>query len=311
MQGARTIVPKVRLPGVLVIPVLAVSFGIVSVLLTGGVSPAPAPSPGGSSGGQLLTPVTLSDIGDLTVLMIGGFLVFWTILRLKGTSQSLTPHFLVVPLALTCIVLIFLVAVHLFVHGAIVPGSPAFGPGNHSGTPSGNTSRQGFANNSTNSLPTPNVPLPPGWPWWIPYAALGAAGIAIGALSVPFALARDRRASPLPLAVRRPSTDSAIRSALVTLEHGTDPRGSIIALYGQLLDLVGNRVGPIEPKTARELARPLVEGLGVSASVAQELTDRFEEARYSRRPLRPDAVLRTRDALTRAQEELARVPRRP
>ena len=202
----------------------------------------------------------------------------------------------------------FLVIVHLFVHGAIVPGS---GPGNGTAGGGANSTSNTIPpsmNNATGTGNSPGFPLPSGWPWWVPYVALGAIGVAISAFVLPAAIARRHRGRNGRPDATASSAGSALGSAISALDRyqGDDPRPRIIALYGELLRAVGHRVGPIEPKTARELSEEFVIGLGVSLSVAQELTDRFEEARYSQRPLGPEAVARTRAALAQALEELAR-----
>jgi hypothetical protein len=293
-------------PAILLIPVLAVSFGIAAVLLSGGVGYGPAGTSVGSSGGGLLHAISGVEVGETVAILFGIWLLYRVIQRLRGESLSVPARFLVTGLVAISLALAFIVAVHLFVHAVASPGA---GPGplqpGQGGRGPNATSPQP-ANNSTLGVPSPIFPLPIGWPWWIPYVVLAGIGAAIGGLAVPLALARSRAAAPTRLGHPSPPVESALRSALSTLDgyQGDDPRLVIIALYGELLKAVGTRAGPIEPKTARELSRSLVEGLGVSASVSQELTDRFEEARYSLRPLDEAAVPRTRRALTQALEEL-------
>jgi hypothetical protein len=294
---------------ILLLPVLAVGVGIVAVLLSGGVSPTPPATPPSGSGGELLNAVTFQEAGLVTIGLFGGVLVFWTIQRVSKGMQSMPAQFLIAAFAMFCVALTFLALVHLFVHAVVPPRQPMGTgmPTNSTGTPS-----PPLENNSTGNLSGPFISLPPGWPWWTPYVALGAVGLVVGGLAVPYAWARSR--SVLPVAVTRaPSpAQSAVGAALDSLDGSIDPRAAIIAMYGRLLASVGGRAGPTDAKTARELARILIEGLGVSPGVAGELTDRFEEARYSTQALREDAVPRTRAALRQALDELSHpAPRRP
>lgn len=294
--------------GLLIIPLLAIAFGAAAVLLTGGVSLGSAGTPVGGSGQELLHGLTYEEAGFFGVILIGGWLLWTVYQRLRGNTIPVPAQFLLSALVIFALAIAFIVVVHLFVHAASIPGSPpATGTsGNGGNSTSGPPPPPG--QNSTGPEPFPGLPFPSGWPWWVPYMVLGAIGLAIGGLAVPAAISRRRRVSPRVAGAAAPTAASTIRSALAALDQyrGDDPRQTIIALYADLLRAVGHRAGSLDAKTARELSEDLVLGLGVSLSVAQELTDRFEEARYSQRPLGADAVARTRSALAQALEELAR-----
>ncbi len=294
---------------IFLLPVLAVGIGIVAVLLSGGVSPTPPPTPSSGAGGGLLNAVTTEEAGLITIGLFGGVLVYWTVQRFRRGVQTLPAQFLIGAFAIFCVALVFLALVHLFVHAG-PPTGQTLGTGNP--TNSTGTHTPALENNSTGNLTGPFISLPPGWPWWTPYAALGAVGLIVGGLAVPYAWSRSR--SMLSVAALPPpsTAQTAVGAALDSLDGSADPRTAIIAMYARLLASVGGRAGPTDAKTARELARILVDGLGVSPGVAGELTARFEEARYSKQALREDAVPRARTALRQALDELSRpVPRRP
>ncbi|HEV2165686.1 MAG TPA: DUF4129 domain-containing protein [Thermoplasmata archaeon] len=302
-----------RSPAILMIPLLAIAFGAAAVLLTGGVSVGPAGTPVGGSGPGLLGGVTYEEAGFFAVALIGAWVLWSAYQRVRGNALSLPVHFVASALTAFAVAIAFIAIVHLFVHGAISSGSPPVSGTSGGGNGSSPRTPPQPENTTGGTGPPGAFPLPSSWPWWVPYAVLAALGVGIGALAVPFALSRALRSEKVPISDRATSAASALGAALTALEayQGDDPRPTILRLYAELLRAVGPRAGPIDPMTPREISQELVAGLGVTRAIAQELTDRFEEARYSRRPLGPDAVARTRRALSQALDELARPGRLP
>lgn len=292
-------------PVLLLIPVLAVFFGIAAVLLSGGLGVGPTIPGPSSSGSDGLNSVTTQEVVDGVVIALGLGLSYRVLQRIRGQTISPPAQFLAGALAFFLVAIAFLVVAHFVVHPSAHPFSlpPSGGP--HG---SGSSS----ANNTT--LPTPSPPpgsssgvFPPGWPWWIPYLILGAIGLTIGGLAIPALAGRAPPARRIEPSTDLGKPEAALRSALAALDPRStdDPRSAIITLYGALLGAVGDRTGPVDPMTPREVARGLVAKLGVSPEVARELTERFEEARYSVRPLTSEAVPRTRSAISQALREIS------
>jgi len=98
-----------------------------------------------------------------------------------------------------------------------------------------------------------------------------------------------------------------LETALARLSEsgpGDDARRRIIRAYGELLTTVGSRLPDLETATPREIAEQIELKFGIRPETAEELTELFEEARYSRdRPMASDAVDRAEAALRRALDE--------
>jgi hypothetical protein len=143
---------------------------------------------------------------------------------------------------------------------------------------------------ATETLVHPHGPAPTGGakstfavPSWLPWTVLGIAlvAIAIGGLW----LWRRRigfEAEPLARSAARAAVDAAITA----LEQTTDPRGAVIAAYAAMERTLAERgMARMSAEAPREyLARVLVETSG-AASDARRLTNLFEEARFSLRPI--------------------------
>ena len=141
---------------------------------------------------------------------------------------------------------------------------------------------------ATETLVHPHGPAPTGGakstfavPSWLPWTVLGIALVA-GRRSV----AVGRRARFETESVERSAARAAIDAAITALEETTDPRGAAIAAYAAMeRTLAARGVARRAAEAPREyLARALVETSG-AASDARRLTNLFEEARFSLRPI--------------------------
>ncbi len=140
------------------------------------------------------------------------------------------------------------------------------------------------------TLVHPHGPAPTGGakstfavPSWLPWTVLGIAlvAVAIGGLWLWRRRARFDNES-----VERSAARAAIDAAITALEETTDPRGAVIAAYAAMeRTLAARGVARRAAEAPREyLARVLVETSG-AASDARSLTNLFEEARFSLRPI--------------------------
>jgi hypothetical protein len=144
----------------------------------------------------------------------------------------------------------------------------------------------------------------------VAYVVLGAAILVVVLLVIPAWVAWKEESEPEVRPTVRENAREARRAVSVALQSlsrdpGQDPRGVIVRLYGRLLQGILRRFGAVDPLTAREIERYCVSELGVRSGTARELTDLFEAARYSSRPMGAAEVARTRAALTAALKDLS------
>jgi hypothetical protein len=301
-MGAASPPPRWRSPpAVAWILLLAVLVGVAAALISrpvGTVAPG-APVVGG---------VTLEQFLQVcaAILILGlGFAVFM-LLRNRG-SRAPIPERLVAAILLTLLLGVLMVVLLHLVHVAPIP---------YSGNSSSPTGPSGYpTNNSTtpplNFLGNSGVALPA----WAGFAVLiGIAALAAWLL-VPYAVARAEHRRRALEQAEGPAAQAqqALREALHRLESAdvTDARTAILALYYRLLLLVGPRLGTVDSRTPREIERDSIAQLGLRPSVAQDLTETFEEARYSSHSMTSDSVARARTALRQAIADLAKSPGAP
>lgn len=282
-------------PAVAWVLVLAVLVGVAAALLSRPIRPPAA----ATAGFGLLT---WSHWGELLGILALIGLGVWLFLLLRDrTNRAPIPGRVVATILVVVLIGILFVELSGFVH--LTPLSPS---GNATGPPTGPPAGTGTGNNSTTTIfGTPSVPLP---------ASVGIAivvGIAVVAavLLVPFAIARTEERRRAREGAERPVREAraALQEALDRLgsADGTDARAAILALYTRLLLLVEPKLGPVEARTAREIERESIDALGLRPSVARDLTETFEEARYSTHPMTFQAVERARAALTEAIRDLS------
>jgi hypothetical protein len=193
------------------------------------------------------------------------------------------------------------------------PFPPSFYPAPNPG-PNGNNTPPGHSTppgNNPTSGPKLAIGLPWALPWWVAYVVLGAAAVAVVLVVLPLIVERFEGEEGEPESGPGANADEvrrAVASTLAELESGpgTDPRGAIVRLYGRLLDRILRRFGEVEPLTAREIERYCVSELGARPRTARELTELFEEARYSTRPMGAGEVDRARAALGSLLRDIAR-----
>ena len=164
-------------------------------------------------------------------------------------------------------------------------------------------------NNSHKALTHKNgkqVKVEPTFKWPVLWVAL----VLIAAASVPIVReTRRRRAKRIPLDWEPPTLadelSDEIGLALDDLRSESDIRRAVIAAYARMEKVLarsGLRRGASE--TAMEFLRRVLGDLRVSASAAQELTQLFEEAKFSSHELDERARTRAIAALETIRSEL-------
>ncbi|MCI4334187.1 MAG: DUF4129 domain-containing protein [Thermoplasmata archaeon] len=283
----------------LLLLLLSLGFGAVAALIA---SPTHAPAPSGPGQYQPVPAVIFVDLlaaGVPTAFLI--WLVFTIHVRQRqGPSNSVQYGLL------TFLIVVFIVVGLLslggLLHQSAWPGQA--GPaqptnGTSPGGGGGNTT--GLNSSGSGALPRASLSLP-SWVWY----AIAGFGVALTALiALLYVLSARAHPSSDPDEARRAIREEFTRALRRLAESDPeDPREVIRALYARLLLRLQLRISSTEVLTAREIERTLVHDLGVHSGPAGQLTRLFEEARYSSRPLRPNAVADTRRALELVLEDL-------
>ncbi len=276
---------------------IAVLIGVAAALLSRPVGPVgpSSPSVGGLTGNQVAQLATV-------VLLIGvGLWLFFT-LR-EGTNRLPIPGRVVATFLVILLLGALFVVVAGFVHVAPIPAST--NTTGKSSPPGGGSTNNGSGNGTTGLFGTHGITLPA----WAGFVAVLAVAILAGLLLAPFLIARAERRRRRLDEVQEPAREArkALHEALHRLRSApeADARATILALYGRLLLLVGPRLGPIDSLTPGEIESRSIEALGLRPLVARDLTQTFEEARYSTHPMTTEAVGRARAALAEAISDLA------
>ena len=149
--------------------------------------------------------------------------------------------------------------------------------------------------------PGPSVDL--GWllfPIVVTFAILTPAAVLI----------RRRLQSQLPEATEEPDAiGRAVRASLAALESERDPRAAILRAYAWMEQSFRSvEVVRARHETASEFLGRTTRQLPVSADAATELTERFEEARFSTHRLTEADRERALASLQRVERELAERP---
>jgi uncharacterized protein DUF4129 len=275
---------------------LAVLVGVAAALLSRPVGPVgpSAPSVGG---------LTWSQLGQLLAILFFVVVGLWLFFNLRDAGIRLPiPGRVVATVVVMLLLGVLFVEATGLVHFAPIPGS-GNSTGNSNST--GGTTNNGSGNVTFGPFHTPSITLPV----WVGVAALLAVAIVASVLLVPQLVARfdSRRREREEAEGTTRQAQQAMQETLQQLitADGADVRASILALYARLLHLVGPRLGTVESRTPGEIRRESVDSLGVRPPVAQELTEIFEEARYSTHPMTAEAVTRARAALSEAISDLA------
>ncbi len=104
---------------------------------------------------------------------------------------------------------------------------------------------------------------------------------------------------------RRLEAASAVRRTLLDLEAGTDFRTAVMACYQRMCSLIAVRgVARQEALTAREIEGLALAELGLSQGSVDDLTNLFEEARYSTHEIGPTQRDRAVECLSNIRREL-------
>jgi hypothetical protein len=292
-----------------------VAFGIVAILLTGTALSVHPSAP--AVAGPVLT---LEELG-FAVVSLGALWLSYKIFQRLFQSPMTYPPAAIAACALLLLSMLGFYAVmrnvapSLFLPRSDYPPScpqancstgPGGGTGPATGHPTTGPTAPGFG------LPT-ITGLPWSFPWWASYVVLLGALAIVGLLVVPALVdwweREEVEESNAPARASPAEVRAAVTLALDELAqaHDGDPRGVIVRAYGKLLEKLLGRFNDTEPLTAREIERYCVSELGVAPATARELTELFEEARYSTRPMGPSEVDRTRSALSGVLRDLGHV----
>jgi hypothetical protein len=278
-------------PAIAWIVLLAVLVGVAAALVSRPVATLGPTSPS-------LGPLSWDEVRDIAVILLVAGLGYWIYTLLTGPRVP-------VPSRAVATALVILLLGVLFVEVAgLVHVAPVQAPTNTTGkNPPGNGTTPPPAGNNTTLFPgIPGVTIPA----WAGYSAVVIIAILAGVLLVPFLVARARRSHDEGEAPVR-GARRALEEALDRLDRAdeADARAAILALYARLLLALGPRLGMLDSRTPGEIQRDAIESLGVRPRVAQDLTETFEEARYSSHPMSQAAVQKAREALTDAILDLA------
>lgn len=280
---------------------LAVLVGVVGGLLLAGAPAPPAPR-----AGEVQIDLPTWGWGLLFLLPMFAAVAGVVVQRVRGggarSRRGLAVALVIIVGALIALGVLLAIA-HPGPQGSVTverqsPPTNSTPPSNHTGTSGGSGSGTGpIAGASTVTING----------WEILAVALGLVGL-VTCLTIPGLLGRGtggRRSEGGPAA--DPETvRAALGDAQLAIGKGGDPRETVVQLYLRLIRALEPHVGSIEPLTAREIRRRLLEPLGVRGAPAQELTDLFEEARYSRHPMGPEAATRCQRTLAAVEADLAR-----
>lgn len=266
----------------------AVACGIAASYLAGppgSVGPGPSSSPG-------LVPFTVvGGAAGILVLLLIGVMIFY-----RASSGRSSRLFAMLPGALA----VFLVALAFLVAVRFVSQPETFNT-----VPSGNrTAAPPTPPPNTSNLTTLTPgPIAPGIPGWVGFVLLA---VIVGVTLLLVAPALARRPVPGPPPAPRPALQRALEEAHRSLAPGAgeDPRSVMLVLYGRFLEAVAPFLENLDSATAREIERVSVERFDVPAGPAHELTDLFEEARYSSHPFTAEQVTRAERALEGALARL-------
>lgn len=108
------------------------------------------------------------------------------------------------------------------------------------------------------------------------------------------------------LALRRIQGLEMVNKSLALIEDRIgDPRSRIIACYQNMITVVSRLGAPVHPElTARELENEIRSTFAITGPATGELTQLFEEARYSLHDINDDDATKARSCLESIAAEL-------
>lgn len=284
-------------PAVAWILVLAVLVGVAAALLSRPVGPAGASTPS-------LGTLTWGQLGQILLVVLAVMAGLWLYYMFTGERAAI-PNRVVATLLVVLLLGVLFVEVAGLVHVAPIPATNSTGG---RPPPGGGTGTNGTGNGTSSVFGTPALTVPA----WAYFGVVVAVAVLAAVLLVPYMVARvDARRRSLD------ETDDAVDQARRALQEtlrrltdldGTDARAAILALYTRLLLIVEPRLGSVSNLTPREIERDSIASLGLRPGVAGDLTETFEEARYSTHPMTVEAVERARAALGEAIADLGPGP---
>ena len=289
----------------LVILLVALTFGAAAALLAGPATPFTPTPPGQTQ--PLPYPVLELIFGWSTVALVGLWVVLHLIERRRSGSAAIPGRLVVSFLVAFLLIVAFIVIVRsgILGPGVLSPEKPV-GGNNSNGQ---NVTPTGVGNNTT--LPGfGSIPFA-GWqiPGWLFFVLL--IGVAVAAVVVGVPLAAALRQNPLR-ASGPPATAPRVdfTRALAALEDSAsaDVRAIIVALYARLLGRIGPTLERVEAMSPREIEAECVHRLRIRPGTARDLTALFEEARYSNHTLSAPTLSTARRVFAQAIDDLDHPP---
>lgn len=168
-------------------------------------------------------------------------------------------------------------------------------------------------NRSLPGGPSPPSSFAPWFDGYVLYAVLIAAVVAAVVLLPRLQAIWERGPRAVPPSATEGRTElEAALERLRSTGTGDEARTRIVRAYGELLRHVARKLPNLETSTPREIEQMCSRAYGIAPATAHELTELFEEARYSHgRPLGEEAVARAEAALRRALAEIEAGPGAP
>ena len=275
------------------VPLLALAFGIAAAFIAAPLA-TQAPKPQYNYPGPVIPSSVV--VALLVMAAFGGVVA----LRLLSPIGSASNRFVLQAAVILLLLLVFAVVTRAITSGGLdwswVPGVAPPPSSSNGNPPPGCVS----CNNTTPPLPGPPNPSQTA-AFYATIIAVG--GVLAAVLLIPYWLARrELSGDGEPATVE--GARRAVAEALQRLEQSDDAREVVIALYGRWLRLLGKGLGDLEPLTPREIERSAIESLGLGTAAAHQLTEIFELARYTTRPLSVTEVARCRVALATVAGQL-------
>ena len=288
----------------LVILVVAITFGTAAALLAGPAAPF---TPSAPNAGPPLSFQTFGLVFGWTVV---GLCVLWVVNHFRQRSQEgslAIPNRIVVSFLVAVLIAIAFIVI---VRSGILGTSPFFSTVPAGGTNSSSGPTPAGQNNSTlpplGSVPFGGFDLP----GWVLYAGiLGAAVIAVVVAVPVLASLRDRASTPSSVSASKVARRDFSEAIDALADPGVvNPRAVIIALYARLLGRIEPTLAHLDAMAPREIELECVHRLRIRPTTARELTGLFEEARYSSHALSLQTVERARAVFAHAVDDLDHPP---
>lgn len=285
----------------LVVAGVGLAVGAAAVLLSGIFVSSPS---GVTVNLGFFGPASQVALGIIEVLPIV-IVVVLLLIHFSGSRMPVPTRLLAPVLVVILLLVVFVILAHL---GVIAVGNTGANTPGLNGTATQNQSNNENITHGNGSVPGGTTTLfGLALPTWAAFALIAAVIVAVAVAVTVYALRPPFRARQRAIAVTGLDARSALGAAARALaEPSSDPRGVLIALYGQLLSQIEPEATDLETSTPREIRTRHLVRLGVQPRTAEAITQLFERARYSSHPIGPEEVARARTVLDDALHDLDR-----